>query len=289
MTAVLAHLPPPSTPPARWAILALIPVTLLFAACPGHAPPPPPSPDPTVSVMDRIIARGTPTRDTRGCLYDLARQKLCPPDTTSPPRVINLRVALDPRYRRWPKWAERLGNTLICVNTLYRETGIRWHIAGLTPWDPGAERHTLYPLLARLRREIPGDAMSLRLGITVWETRHIYRMKGGEIGLSQAGACVVPSWPRVENDCLILAHELGHLIGARHVPGARFIMGRAAHTVFYLPAQDPLSRVTASYRFHPRNLAAIRAYRTARLTRNGLRPTLACRARIHTLDRCYGL
>ena len=120
------------------------------------------------------------------------------------------------------------------------------------------------------------------------ERQQIFRQAGGEIGLSQAGACVVPSWPRIENDCVILAHELGHLIGARHVPGKQWIMGWSARP-FHLPAQDPLARVIASYRFHPRNTAAIQAYRDAPLTPRGLHPSLACREHLRQLDRCWGL
>ena len=87
---------------------------------------------------------------------------------------------------------------------------------------------------------------------------------------------------------MILAHELGHLIGARHVPGKHWVMGWAARP-FFLPSTNPLARVVATYRFHPRNRAAIRAHIGARLTTRGLRPSLACRARLRHLDRCYGL
>jgi hypothetical protein len=257
-------------------------------ACTTPAPPPQRDRDPTLAALDRIIARGDRGADRGRCLQELARRRLCEPRADATTREIEVRVSLDPRYRRWPRWRARLDATFRCANALYAKTGVRWRIRDVRAWDPRAERHALYALLARLRREVPGDYRSLRLGITVWEPRQIFRLAGGEIGLSQAGACVVPSWPRVENDCVILAHELGHLIGAKHVPGKRWVMGWAARP-FHLPARDPLARVIATYRFHPRNVAAIRAHVGARVTPRGLRPTLACRERLRILDRCYGL
>lgn len=278
MAAFLAHCP------TRLAALLGL---LALAGCATTESTAPRDPDPTVVELDRLLARGAGSDDSGRCLAQLMRRRLCPA-ATSPRRVISVRVALDPRYRRWPNWQERLSGTFACANQLYAGTGVQWRMADILDWDPGVARHDLFTLLRRVQRELPGNTQSLRLGITVWEPRQIFRKAGGEIGLSQAGACVVPSWPRIENDCVILAHELGHLIGARHVPGKQWIMGWAARP-FHLPATDPIARVVATYRFHPRNLAAIQAYGQAPVTPRGLWPTLACREHVRQLDRCYGL
>jgi hypothetical protein len=92
----------------------------------------------------------------------------------------------------------------------------------------------------------------------------------------------------VENDCLILAHELGHLVGARHFPGKDWIMGWAARP-FHLPAADPIARVKALYRFDPRNLAVIRLHRQARVTRHGLELPAGCAEKVEAIDRCWRL
>ncbi len=276
---------------ARWVpalLMTLMVCALAATGCARSAAPAQRERDPTLAALDRIIARGDRGADRATCLRELERRGLCEPSAAAPSREIAVRISLDPRYRQWPNWRQRLASTFRCANAIYERSGVRWRIRDILPWDPGAERHALYALLARLRREVPGDHRSLRLGITVWEPRMIFRLAGGKIGLSQAGACVVPSWPRVENDCVILAHELGHLIGAKHVPGKQWVMGWAARP-FHLPAKDPLARVIATYRFHPRNLAAIRAHLSASVTPRGLKPTLACRERLRILDRCYGL
>jgi hypothetical protein len=256
----------------------------LLSAC-ATAPPPPPPPDPAVAVLEGLIAKKERAGDRGACLAALREDMQCEPLARE--REHGLTIALDPRYKQIPNWRKRLKDTLRCVNAIYKKTGISWRINRLFEWDPGAERHQLYPLLARLRKEVAGDGKTLRLGITVWEKRRIYRMAGGEIGLSQAGACVVPSWPRPENDCIILAHELGHLIGAIHVPGKQWVMGWATHP-FYLPGVDPLARVVQRYSFHPRNIEAIRITGQATMTRHGFRVGPRCRKHLADLDRCYG-
>lgn len=247
--------------------------------------------DPALDELERLIDRveqGPADGDVSACLARLDALGSCPEDTAAAPRTVNVRVGLDPRYLEWPEPWDRLARTLACVNRFYEPTGVQWDFVAIDAWDPGPQRHALYPLLERLQRDFPFDGQTLRLGITVWEERRVFSHGGGEIGLSQRDACVVPSWPRIENDCLILAHELGHLIGAIHVPGKQWIMGWAA-SPFHLPAADPLERVAAAYRFHPRNVAAIRAHRTARFTPAGLRPTPDCAQRIAEVDRCYAL
>jgi len=262
----------------------------------GSAPPPPvqPSaaaPDPVVGELDRLLARPAQVTTPGGmaaCLRQVERGALCPLEELPPWRVIPVRVALDPRYHRWPAWRERLARTIACVNTFYQPTGLQWRVREVFDWDPGAQRHELYGLLDRLQRELPYDGRSVRLGISVWEERRIFASSGGEIGLSQYESCVVPSWPRIENDCVILTHELGHLAGAVHVPGKHWIMGWAA-SPFHLPAGDPLARVTAVYRFHPRNRAALLLARGAQFTPGGLALPEACAERLRQLDGCYGL
>ncbi len=245
--------------------------------------------DPSLDALDRVLAArpSTTRQDPAACMRQRLGGDVCPVVSGSA-RTYRLRIALDPRFHRWPDWRGRLASTVGCVNRLYRSTGTTWEVESIVDWDPGKQRHDLHRLLDRLRLEYPADRKTLVVGITVWDKRRVFATSGGEIGLSQGAACVVPSWPRVENDCIILAHELGHLVGARHVPGKRWVMGWAARP-FHLPAADPMARVVATYRFHTRNVDSIRIHHTARLTSHGLRLSRPCSRRIHTLDRCWSL
>jgi hypothetical protein len=284
--------------------IRLLSPVLALAACAGPDRPPEPPRDPSLATLDRLLAKDREGGDLQGCLARIDRTGLCS-DPGGPARAIDLRVALDVRYRQ--RWASdddpprsrsggsyttgrrRLDQTVDCVNTLYRSTGLRFQVAEVSSWDPEGARHNLHALLRRAQTDLPPDGRSLVVGITLWEERRVYSTAGGEIGLSQRGACVVPSWPRIENDCLILAHELGHLVGAKHVPGRQWIMGWAARP-FHLPAADPIARLTATYGFHPRNVQAIRAHRRARYApTGGLALSAACRERVRQIDRCWRL
>ena len=254
----------------------------LTADCAG-APSPAVQEDPTLQAMGSILQDEARERRHRpGCRRRKPSDASC---HSASRRIFPLTLALDPRYRSWPSWRERLTDTMACVNALYRGTRIGFRLARIASWDPGLHRHQLYPLLHRLRHEVRSEAASLRLGITVWDAEHIYRMAGGEIGLSQAGACVVPSWPRAENDCVILAHELGHLVGAQHLGGKHWVMGWSAHP-FHLPAADPLARVTQTYRFHPDNIAMIDLHSTARVGGAGLELPLPCKESLAMRSAC---
>ena len=265
--------------------------TAMLLSC---SPPPAERPgpkDPSFRALDRLLATNPPPPEQHpeGIEQCLNRARRSHPCRSREPRTLGIRVYLDPRYAsQYPEWERRLARTIACVNTFYAPTGISWEPVTVEPWSPGAQRHDLYGLLDRLQREHPYDGKSLALGITVWEERRIYSKAGGEIGLSQHAACVVPSWPRVENDCLILAHELGHLVQARHVPGKHWVMGWAARP-FHLPASDPVARVTATYRLHPRNITAIAMHRGTTFTPRGLTLPRSCAYRLRAVDRCYGL
>lgn len=277
-------------------MLRQLPIAILaaLASCgPPPAPERPRRPDPTIRTLDRLLvkersARGDPAGELGRCLRQAEQDHACPlPEAR---RTLALRIALDARYPvRWPGWESRLSRTLSCVNTIYDATGLQFEASDIVEWSPtDRERNDLYALLYRVQRELPDDRKSLVVGITVWDDRRVYSGSGGEIGLSQRASCVVPSWPRVENDCIILAHELGHLVGARHVPGKQWLMGWAARP-FHLPAADPVARVIALYRFHPRNRAAVAMHRRARFGPHGLRLPRACRERLHAIDRCWRL
>ena len=275
----------------------LLPILLVaLTSCgPPPAPERPRRPDPTIRTLDRLLVRERTSRadpdggeELQRCLARAEQEHACSlPDAR---RTLALRIALDARYpARWPGWESRLSRTLACVNTIYGATGLQFEAADIVEWSPtDRERNDLYALLDRVQRELPDDRKSLVVGITVWDDRRVYSGSGGEIGLSQRASCVVPSWPRVENDCIILAHELGHLVGARHVPGKQWLMGWAARP-FHLPAADPIARVIALYRFHPRNRAAVAMHRRARFGPHGLRLTRSCRDRLRAIDRCWRL
>ncbi len=276
--------------------------TFALVACCAPGPParPPsaagPAADPSLQVLDRLASpgegRGPPAAapaHLAACLHQARRQTAASCATEADrPRTVPLQVLLDPRYQARPGWQQRLAGTLACVDLLYQEVGLQWEVQTVTPWDPGDQRNDLHGLLARVRAAPAAGPPQLRVGIAVWEARRIFATAGGEVGLSQGDSCVVPSWPRMENDCLILAHELGHLLGARHVPGRHWIMGWAARP-FHLPAEDPVARVRATYRWHPRNREVLALHRRARFGRRGARLPAGCRRRVEALDRCWGL
>ena len=204
-------------------------------------------------------------------------------------RTYKVRVALDKRYQHsWPEWEQRFFGMFECVNQIYSSTGTSFELEAVLDWDPGAQRNDLDALLTRVQKEVPATDKVLRLGVVVWSERRVQSQVGGEIGLSQAGACVVPAWPRVENDCLTLAHELGHLVGARHVPGKNWIMAWKGHT-YRLPVSDPLARVVANHRLHPRNKEGIRIHHQAKGTPRGLHLDRGCAMRLDQVDRCWAL
>ena len=213
---------------------------------------------------------------------------LCQVDPAST-RTYQVRAALDRRYQEtWPEWEERFFGTIECVNKIYSPTGARFELEAVVEWDPGAQRNNLDALLDRVRAEVPASAEVLRLGVVVWSKKRAQFSVGGEIGLAGAGACVVPSWPRVENDCITLAHELGHLVGARHVPGKNWIMAWKGHT-YRLPVSDPLARVVKNHKLHPRNQEGIRVHHQARGTPNGLHLNPGCEERLAKVDACWRL
>ncbi len=270
---------------------ALLASLLVLLGCPAEQQVEPQQPDPSLTALDRLArkeqratAAGATVDD---CLARAAQTGLCPPLASR--RAYHLRMALDPRYNEhWPEWESRMQTTLDCVNRLYQPTGTTFVLDQIQAWDPGAARHNLRALLSRLQQDYPPDLKTIVVGITVWEERKVFSGAGGEIGLSQRAACVVPSWPRVENDCLTLAHELGHVVGARHVRGTGWVMSYAGH-VFQLPAADPAARVVQTNRFHPRNVEAIRTYHRARFTPNGLVLPVSCAQRLALTDRCWSL
>lgn len=242
--------------------------------------------DRTLDALNSLLKspRQSPS-NARNCLNSV-------PNTCFPPTRINpipLRIALDPAYiKGHHNWKKRLNQTMQCVNRFFRDASIEWKIVDIQPWDPQNDQEKLYSLLSRLQREIPAQD-AVRLGIIRWDQSTSLKRRSGEIGLAQGNSCIVPSWPQVRNDCLILAHELGHVLGAKHLPGKQWIMSPAAHP-FRLPQnKDSLLQLTKEFRFHPANRTIIEAHASAKITATHILPTAACRKRIRRIRFCYGI
>jgi hypothetical protein len=247
------------------------------------------APSPSVEALDRLTGGANlssrPDASVEQCLQRVNRTIGCRPDPNKR-HTINIRLVLDERYTTsYPQWQKRFERTIACVNRLYGPTILRWRLFGAKLWDPGERRYDLRALLDQLQMKFGPDNRSILLGITVWDEERVINKGGGEIGLSQGSSCVVPSWMRVENDCLILAHELGHLSGAEHVLGKNWIMSPST-SPFHLPAKDAVRRVVETFRFDPRNIAAINTLTIARFSTQN--PTLqaACEERLKAIDRC---
>jgi len=275
-------------------------LVLMAVGC-GPKPPartPPPRPDPGVQVLDGMLKRlekqkaaGVRQGESLDVCLLWARRKTedqCLVDPAST-RTYKVRVALDKQYQKtWPEWEGRFFGTFECVNKIYQPTGVSFEVEAVMDWQPGAQRNDLGALLDRIHKELPAKPNLLRLGMVVWSKKRMQFSVGGEIGLAQGGACVVPSWPRVENDCITMAHELGHLVGARHVPGKDWIMAWKGHT-YQLPVSDPLARVVRHHKLHPRNQEGIRVHHQAKSTKHGLHLERGCAERMDKVDACWRL
>lgn len=208
---------------------------------------------------------------------------------------IEIDLWVDHEYqRRYAKASTRLATTLRCVNALYQSTGMIFRVRKQRSFDPAERRHDLRALLRWLRhsrsRSTPDHVLAI--AISAWDQRMVYSKAGREVGLAQGASAVVPAWPRVENDCVILAHELGHLVGAIHVRAAnradlRWIMAPSSG-VFYLPDKRPIERVLGLFRFHPRNAESLFAHRNATFSANrGTRLSAECAAYQREVDTCW--
>ena len=294
--------PRPSTP-----LRALLLATLLLATACGFsgeqgAVESPPSQhkvraarevkDPILATFDLMQAEGVhyakvaPRPDEiQSCLNRLAARSGC----SLPARVsreLPLRVALDPAYRqRWPRWRERVDASLACVNSLFAPSGLRWR-PSVTSWEPGPYRGQLEPLLQTLQQQLPADQRGVSVGIVTPPARDVYTHYKRHAMLKVGrGTGVVLGWPSSATDCISVAQVLALQVGAKRIDGRRWVLGR--RWLHGLPTDNPTARVTALYRFHPRNVEAMRVFSRARMTQQGLNLPPLCRRRIQQIDQCY--
>lgn len=263
-------------------------VGLFLAGC---SAPPPPDPEPkrsnVLKILDGVAERREDPRARARCLQQARTSSRCPPNS-NPRRILPLRIVLDRRYTaRGLGWKKRLQRTVGCANALF-PPGLGFSLQRIEPWDPGADRRSLLALFGRLKREHPADGAALVVGFTVLDRGQVFGRTGDAIGLSKGVSTVVTSWPLEENDCAILAHELAHLVGAKHVRGKQWLMNRTGRP-FHLPSDGAKWRVLSRYRFHPRNIEVMLLYAGSRITPRGLMLRRSCINLRKGIDRCWAL
>lgn len=136
-------------------------------------------------------------------------------------RVITVCVFTDPAFRERAGWHKVLNTRLEAVNRIYeRQVGILWKVIDTRSPDPTVDLANLDDRRADLAQNTYCRA-DLILSITGLKEGG----RTGSVSPFSHGAIVVDKPKQTESqNTLILAHELAHLFGAVHDPGADTLM-----------------------------------------------------------------
>jgi len=241
--------------------------------------------------LDKLLNEGgvskqSPAERQKQCLAKVARSQLCP-RPAGQTRTLYLRLVLDERFaQQVPGWEQRLDKTLACVNRFFVPAGLRWQVASVEGWEPQPRRGDIRQDRARLARLRPPDLKSMVVGVVVWPAHKVKPRKGSRrLASCQSGTCAFVAWPRMETDCLTWAKNLARQVGAKLMPGRRWLV--SVKYLRFLGLRGQANLLHQHYRLHPRNLEALKLARAARYTPQGLKLPRDCYDRLRTLDRCY--
>lgn len=158
---------------------------------------------------------------------------LCGCERTPPPRVLHVRAAVGPELRRYADWRDRVRQRVRVASDLFRPAGIDFELSAISEWDPPAN---LQPAVRRWLLSGNHDADQIDIGFS------------GAVPSGNEPGIAIPYDPRVvvfdvegageARQAVYLAHELGHALGAWHVPQNESVMN--------LPPGSRLDRATAA-------------------------------------------
>jgi hypothetical protein len=244
--------------------------------------------DPTVTLLRRMTDNGPAGReDVRTCLAGLADERC----TATDRRDLPLRLAVDRRFvEGHAEPSKRIRDTVACVNSLFRETGIQWSITAVFTWSPDVpgpgQIHTDNGrLMQDLQRQYPDDGRSVVVGWAQLDERSVFR--GETSAESEGNWILVGSTPRPENDCLGLANMLGRYLGGTPVPAPGSWVIRRFRARSHIPTDDLQTKVMSMWRFHPQNVEVIRAHGRGRIKPGGMVLSAGCRKRISGIRSCW--
>ncbi len=131
-----------------------------------------------------------------------------------PPRSVEVVLATDEAWQQtYRTGAEaRARQLLVDANSILEPTGIRLSLAGYRIWSSEGSGGSMSQLLGHLDDTVPAMPGQLVIGLT---TRQVSRVDGlAHVGHIHLLARPHPGEPQL--DGLVVAHEIGHLLGADH-------------------------------------------------------------------------
>ncbi len=131
-----------------------------------------------------------------------------------PQRELRVVIAVDEAWRKtYSAGAEaRARQLLVDANSILEPTGIHLSVADYRSWSSEGNSGSMSQLLGHLDDTVPAMPGQLVIGLT---TRQVSRVDGlAHVGHIHLLARSHPGQPQF--DSLVVAHEIGHLLGADH-------------------------------------------------------------------------